>query len=279
MFGQSQESLMALQKWLAEHPHLTELARLHEVIWANLDGQTQASVPATANKDALPVLHNHRLDAAFLTQAGKMLHQVLESLPAEGLSAQFSEQSSQLHEQLRQSPNKAAQMVESIVRANPCVRPDADGQGQEGLARFFVWKVLTSMLQPLREQLESRVVELNWQEAQCPLCGAGPAMAQIARSKKGSIRLLVCGCCESRWPYKRIGCPYCGTTEADQLAILELEDAPLRIDTCSHCQGFLKTYVGSGEEAIMLADWTTLHLDALAMQRGWRRRADSLYRL
>ena len=25
---------MALQKWLAEHPHLTELARLHEVIKA-----------------------------------------------------------------------------------------------------------------------------------------------------------------------------------------------------------------------------------------------------
>lgn len=217
-----------------------------------------------------------------MTQAGEALCQLLEAMPAQGLPAQFSEQC----ERLRQSPEEAVQMIADIVGTDPRVCPDAEGQAQgsvpteiDGLARFFVWKVLAALLQPWRELLESCLEELNWQKAQCPLCGAGPAMAQISRSKKGSIRQLICGCCETRWPYQRLGCPYCGMTEAAQLAILELEDAPLRIDTCAQCQGFLKTYTSSGEEAVMLADWTTLHLDALAMQRGWQRLADSLYSL
>jgi hypothetical protein len=53
----------------------------------------------------------------------------------------------------------------------------------------------------------------------------------------------------------------------------------LRIDYCEACRGYLKTYDGQGNEQLMLADWTSLHLDLLAHDRGLKRLAPSLYEL
>jgi FdhE protein len=43
------------------------------------------------------------------------------------------------------------------------------------------------------------------------------------------------------------------------------------------CRGYLKTYIGGGSEALLLADWTSLHLDLIAQDRGLKRLAASLY--
>jgi FdhE protein len=64
------------------------------------------------------------------------------------------------------------------------------------------------------------------------------------------------------------------------LEILELErEERFRIDVCRDCNGYLKTYTGEGEGELLLADWTTLHLDILAGREGFQRRADSLYEI
>ena len=47
----------------------------------------------------------------------------------------------------------------------------------------------------------------------------------------------------------------------------------------SPCGGYLKTYDGEGNESVLLADWTSLHLDIVARDRGLKRRAASLYDL
>ena len=80
-----------------------------------------------------------------------------------------------------------------------------------------------------------------------------------------------------RWQFKRTACPFC-EEESPSLATLKIEAEPaLRIDYCSTCSGYLKTYAGQGDEALMLADWSSLHLDLLADERGLIRRAASLY--
>jgi hypothetical protein len=56
------------------------------------------------------------------------------------------------------------------------------------------------------------------------------------------------------------------------------ESAP-RIDYCEACSGYLKTYEGQGSETLLLADWTSLHLDILAHDRRLMRCAESLYQL
>ena len=53
----------------------------------------------------------------------------------------------------------------------------------------------------------------------------------------------------------------------------------MRIDYCDACSGYLKTYDGEGSESVLLADWTSLHLDVIALERGLVRAAGSLYEL
>ena len=53
----------------------------------------------------------------------------------------------------------------------------------------------------------------------------------------------------------------------------------LSIDYCESCRGYLKTYDGEGSENVLLADWTSIHLDIIAQDRGLKRLAASLYEL
>jgi FdhE protein len=62
--------------------------------------------------------------------------------------------------------------------------------------------------------------------------------------------------------------------------VLTIEgEAPLRIDHCESCSGYLKTYDGEGHESVLLADWTSIHLDIIAQDQGLKRLATSLYHL
>src|SRR4029077_13742544 len=93
----------------------------------------------------------------------------------------------------------------------------------------------------------------------------------------GRQRLLACGCCGTRWQYKRTGCPFCEGDSQRLSALAVGEEAGLRIDYCESCGGYLKTYDGQGDEALLLSDWTSLHLDLIAHDRGLKRLAASLY--
>jgi FdhE protein len=102
-------------------------------------------------------------------------------------------------------------------------------------------------------------------------------MAQLAGVDPGRKRLLSCGCCGTRWQFKRTGCPFC-EVDAQRLASVTIEGEPgLRIDHCESCGGYLKTYVGQGNETLWLSDWSSLHLDLIAHDRGLKRLATSLY--
>jgi Protein involved in formate dehydrogenase formation. len=54
-------------------------------------------------------------------------------------------------------------------------------------------------------------------------------------------------------------------------------ESGLRIDHCASCGGYLKTYDGHGNETLLLSDWSSLHLDVLAADRGLKRLATSMY--
>ncbi len=104
-------------------------------------------------------------------------------------------------------------------------------------------------------------------------------MAQLVAGEGGRPRLLACGCCGTRWRFRRIGCPYCGNEDPARLDVIEQGPSGVRLDVCEACRGYVKTYTGAGQEVLLLADWTTLVLDAMAGERGYRRRGASLYDL
>ena len=94
------------------------------------------------------------------------------------------------------------------------------------------------------------------------------------------LRLLSCGCCSTGWRYRRIGCPFCESANNQQLSPLAIEGKKyLHIDYCESCPTYLKTYDGEGNETLFLADWTSLHLDIIARDRGLKRLASALYEL
>ena len=105
-------------------------------------------------------------------------------------------------------------------------------------------------------------------------------MAQLVGVDPGRRRLLSCGCCGTRWRYRRIGCPFCESADGHRLSALAIEgEKYLRIDYCQSCRAYLKTYHGEESETFFLADWTSLHLDVIARDRGLKRLANSLYEL
>ena len=90
------------------------------------------------------------------------------------------------------------------------------------------------------------------------------------------LRMLACGCCGYRWRYRRTGCPFCRNEDDHRLGVIAVEDqGGLRIDYCEQCGGYLKTYQGQGSEMVLLADWTSLQLDMVALDRGLKRLAAS----
>jgi hypothetical protein len=54
-------------------------------------------------------------------------------------------------------------------------------------------------------------------------------------------------------------------------------ESGFRIDFWEKCGGYLRTYDGDGHESVLLADWTSLHLDLVARDRGLKQLASSFH--
>ena len=149
-----------------------------------------------------------------------------------------------------------------------------------GLLRYIGWTALSQYLRPLVDEFAKWRGEDRWLRSYCPTCGSPPAMAQLVGSDPGRQRFLSCGCCRTRWRYQRTKCPFCASQDDHKISIVTVEgEGGLRIDYCGSCGGYLKTYDDEGDEAVMLADWTSIHLDVIARDRGLKRLAASLYEL
>ena len=146
-----------------------------------------------------------------------------------------------------------------------------------GLLRYLGWTATSRYLSPLVDAFGRWRDEERWHRKYCPTCGSAPAMGQLIGVDPGRQRFLSCGGCGSRWRYRRTQCPFC-ENDSQRLAILAVQgEAGLRIDYCEACKGYLKTCDGQGDEAVQMLDWTSIHLDLAARDRGLVRMAASLY--
>jgi FdhE protein len=159
------------------------------------------------------------------------------------------------------------------------VDQDSLAASHPGLLHYLGWAVLARYLRGIMGAFGSWRDEERWLRNYCPTCGSPPAMAQLVGTDPGRQRFLSCGCCRTRWRYRRTGCPFCENDDHRQ-PILAIEgESKLRIDYCEACAGYLKIYNGEGSEAVFLADWTSIHLDIIARERGFKRLAASMYAL
>jgi FdhE protein len=265
--------------WLDAHPYLRpvgELCARVERAAAGLDVETPG-LPAWEDyaadfRKGVPLLRS--ADAAIdFEPGGRAARALIGKVAADLSDHDMASDASDLAESLRSRPD-AARLVADWLLGDTTF-----DTAFPGLLRWLGWTAAARYLSPLVDAFGRWRDEEKWHRRHCPTCGSAPAMAQLVGVDPGRQRFLVCGCCDTRWRYRRTQCPFC-EADAQRLSVVAVEgEGGLRIDHCESCKGYLKTYDGQGDEGVLLADWTSLHLDLLARDRGLVRTAASLYEL
>ena len=271
---------MTQEVWLASHPYLRSFAEFHAQV-----ATTVASIPSGSAdipkwedytndyREGVPLLRSSHV-AIDLEPVGAILVSLVESLASKPLPQELAAECRILETQLRDEMNVPRRAIAWLLDSED-FKP-----AQPGLLRYLGWTGLARFLSPLVEEFGSWRDEERWLRGYCPTCGSRPAMAQLVGIDAGRLRLLSCGCCSTRWRYQRIRCPFCEGADDHRLSALAIErEKCLRIDYCQTCRAYLKTYTGEKSETFFLADWTSLHLDVIACDRGLKRLAASLYAL
>ena len=270
---------MSRGAWLDAHAFLAPVARFCGEVETALAGIPAPAAPREwwdehgPDFDAgVPLLHSSSAPVE-LEPGGALAVALVERLAAGSPDGALAEDARALRAELAREPD-AAQRVARWLLGDESLAPSAPG-----LLRYLGWTALARYLAPVVAAFGGLRGAEGWLRAHCPVCGALPAMAQLIGVDPGRKRFLCCGRCLARWRYTRMGCPFCERDD-QRLGVVAVEgEAGLRIDYCESCRGYLKTYNGAGQEAVCLADWTSLHLDVLAYDRGLKRLAVSLYDL
>ncbi|HEU4688874.1 MAG TPA: formate dehydrogenase accessory protein FdhE [Vicinamibacterales bacterium] len=206
-----------------------------------------------------------------LEPGGRAAAAVIERLSVARATGWLAEETRALHAALRREPDTGRRIVDLLLWDEAAVPMFP------GLARYLGWAAMRRFLDPVVRAFDNWRDEDKWRRRYCPTCASLPAMAQLAGEEHGRQRWLSCGCCATRWQFKRTCCPFC-ESDSQRLESVVIEgESGLRIDHCASCGGYIKTYDGVGNESLMLSDWCSLHLDVLAADRGLKRLAASLY--
>jgi FdhE protein len=267
------------EAWLAKHPYLQAMAEVHALIEgavAELD-LPSASLPAWDDylddfRAGVPLLQSSSV-AIDLDPAAGAIAALVEKTALLPLPEKLASESQALASELCRDPDTPRRFLAWLLGR------ESQAPSHPGLLPYLAWAVLARYLRALVGAFSSWRDEERWLHSYCPTCGTPPAMAQLVGTDPGRQRFLSCGCCRTRWRYKRTDCPFCENDDHRHLTLAIDGESSLRIDYCEACGGYLKTYNGEGSEAVFLADWTSIHLDLIAQDRGLKRMAASMYAL
>lgn len=268
---------MTPDAWLEAHAYLRPVAELSAEV-------ERAAAAIEMFAAPLPDWENYRpdflagvtllrsVDAAIdLEPGGRAAVALIERLALGRACGWLAAETRALHAALAREPHMGGRIVDFLLgdeSATPLF---------PGLARYLGWTAMRGFLGPVVAAFSNWRDEEQWSRRYCPACGSLPAMAQLVGQEHGRQRFLSCGCCGTRWRFKRTCCPFCeGDSQRLQSVTVEGESG-LRIDHCASCGGYIKTYDGLGNEHLLLSDWSSLHLDLIAHDRGLKRLATSLY--
>jgi FdhE protein len=263
--------------WLETHSYLRPLA--------DFSAEVDRAAAGIVVEDArLPDWEDYRVDflagvpllpsaaaAVDLEPGGRMAGALLESLASGTSTGRLASETRALAAEVRRDSPSAGRIADFLLGDETLTLPFP------GLLRYLGWTAMARFLRPVMSAFDGWRVEERWLRRYCPTCGSLPAMGQLVGADPGRMRLLSCGCCGTRWQFKRTGCPFCEADSARLASLTVAGEAGLRIDHCESCSGYLKTYDGQGQETLLLSDWSSLHLDLIAQDRGLKRLAASLY--
>lgn len=119
----------------------------------------------------------------------------------------------------------------------------------------------------------------KWPYGYCPVCGELPAIAALV-GEEGK-REALCSFCGHFWQLPRIACPFCNTDKQEDLRYFYGEGEKIyRVHVCEKCGGYLKvvdTREGGDARGLAVDDVASGHLDLLAAEEGYQRKAPMLW--
>lgn len=138
-----------------------------------------------------------------------------------------------------------------LFLARSCLRPSVEWVAEDLRKRF-----------PLPD---------TWLKGYCPICGSLPSLLLLLGE---GTRKAYCSWCGTQWGQQRFQCPYCDNRYHESLGYLFAEGEPLyHAHYCRLCKYYFKQ-IDLRERLdppfLPLEEWTTLHLDLLAQQAGWK---------
>lgn len=232
-------------------------------------GCASADLPETGGRSGLPLFQKQSLPIDLAT-ASAILAGFMERL---GRTDREDRQGLiNALENLKTDPEWGAGLFRCVL--------DEDQQALAGFAQqvaldprgleFLARTALTPAMESLRSAFADRIDTENWNWGYCPLCGSSPDMAWFNDSGK---RHLHCELCGTQWAYQRIGCPFCGNENHEQLGYLEPEEETgLRVYFCKNCLKYIKTVdkrIFEETPPMVLENIVTLHLDLLAIENNY----------
>lgn len=150
---------------------------------------------------------------------------------------------------------------------------------EQALDPPLLWTLAQSALKPTLRAWCGELAPLvhtagEWEKACCFICGAPASLGELQGNEQA--KHLRCGQCGADWLIRRLQCIYCGNEDTSLLGILSPEGRRenVRVEVCDKCHGYLKVvtrFAPSSPEELAVEDLSTLFLDCLAQERGYRR--------
>jgi FdhE protein len=166
-----------------------------------------------------------------------------------------------------------ALLAEVLAGRPEAVHARADTMGLDAALTGTVFRLAVfPVLASIAAALESLRAGLVWEQGSCPTCGSWPLLAELRGLDQN--RFLRCGLCASDWPFPRLRCPFCSTSDHQHLGYFQIEgeESRYRAATCDACHGYVKTAFtleALSPPRLLVADLATLHLDLAAADRGF----------
>ena len=153
-----------------------------------------------------------------------------------------------------------------------------DSTAQNPLLAFLFNETINPVMELYASSFQDKIKEGIWTQGYCPLCGSKPFMG-VLKGEEGK-RYLICERCSSEWLFVRVKCPYCGNEDQKTLSYLVVEDDEVyRVETCEVCKKYIKIIdlrKISGNISYYIENIATLHLDMVALEKGYESDAHSL---
>jgi FdhE protein len=261
----------ALNGLRREHPEFEPwLVVVDEILREAGSPAWKAAVPpaAPAQRTAVPLL-----EGATLTLDTALVRRLFERLvrtASRVATPKMSSLKAALHADLEWAPLFTASLCRDSDRiAKIAAIPGADAEALHAVVALLPVPFLHAC-----NRRWASSISASWVEGYCPVCGSLPAFAEVRGIERK--RHFRCGRCGGEWHARALYCPYCATSDHDELVALVPEKAGSNavIDACKRCLGYVKTFTrlqGCPPAAVMLEDLASVDLDVAAIEHGFAR--------